>query len=318
MNIDVLHTAIEYVAPPLLGAGIGYFTNYIAVKMLFHPYKPWKIGKLRIPFTPGMVPRRQNELARAIGDAVGNHLFTGNDLKELFLSEETETKIVNMAMDALDLSLSFRESTTTLQTTNQLLYTYLSGEKVESIKDGVSSFLTDRIMEALVHVDLGAVIAEQGAAVLLEKKAGSGEKKSGFGMLSMFINEHTLQALLPPLATKINSYIADNGREKVYDAVKDQIDQYSDRPLHDLMVYTSEEQLRMVIGVIYKKLISGIGDHFTDWLDISSSVEKKVMAMSVADIEKLCMKVMKKELNAIVNLGALIGFVFGLLGLLFI
>ena len=81
---DVFQTVLRYASGPVLGAVVGYFTNYLAVKMLFHPYKPWKIGKIRLPFTPGIVPRRQPELARAIGDAVGNHLFTGKDLKELF------------------------------------------------------------------------------------------------------------------------------------------------------------------------------------------------------------------------------------------
>lgn len=318
MNMEILNTIVKYASGPAIGAGIGYFTNYIAVKMLFHPHKPWRIGKLTVPFTPGIVPRRQNELARAIGEAVGNHLFTGDDLKALFLSEETEKKIVSMAMDALDLSLSFRNGETPSQTTDQLLYTYLPGDKVKALKTGLSQFLTDRIMEALEHVDLGMIIAEQASAVLLEKKAGQGEKKNGFAMLSMFINEHTIHAMLPPLATKINAYIAENGREKVFDAVEDQIERYSDRPLHDLMAYTSEEQIHMILGVIYKKLISGIGDHFTEWLDISSSVEKKVAAMSVKEIESLCMHVMKKELNAIVNLGALIGFVIGLLELFFV
>lgn len=312
---DVFQTVVRYASGPVLGAVVGYFTNYLAVKMLFHPYKPWKIGKISLPFTPGIVPRRQPELARAIGDAVGNHLFTGKDLKELFLSEETEEKIVNMAMDALDLSLSFRETECTLQTTNQLLQTYLPNEKVEQIKGGFCDFLTERIMEAMAHVDMGMIIAEQGAGLLLDKKAGSGEKKGGLGMLSMFLNEHTIQAILPPLSSKINVYIAEHGKEKVHSAVEAQVERYSDRPLHDLMAFTSEEQLRSILGVIYKKLFEGIGDHFSDWLDISSAVEKKVMAMSVKEIEALCMRVMKKELSAIINLGALIGFLIGLLGL---
>ncbi len=41
---------------PLIGAAIGYVTNWIAVKMLFRPLKPIKFGKLVLPFTPRNYP----------------------------------------------------------------------------------------------------------------------------------------------------------------------------------------------------------------------------------------------------------------------
>ena len=130
--MDTFMTVLKYLWGPIVGAVIGYFTNYLAVKMLFRPYKPWMIGKFRVPFTPGIVPRRQGALAKAIGDAVGNHLFTGDDLKELLLNDETKERIVDIAMDALDLSLAFRETEKPLPTTNQLLLTYLKEDQVES------------------------------------------------------------------------------------------------------------------------------------------------------------------------------------------
>lgn len=302
---------MQYLWVPLLGAVIGYFTNFIAVKMLFHPYKPWYIGKLRLPFTPGIVPRRQPVLAKAIGDAVGNHLFTGDDLKDLFLSDATRERAVDMVMDALDLSLVFDESAENLPTADQLGLTYLKEDQWSAAKDGLVRFLTDRIVDAAGQMDLGTVIADQAASLLLEKKGG-------LGMLAMFINEHTIQGLLPSFAEKINGYIAENGETMIGEAVRAQVDGYSSRPLHDLMVYTSEEQIRAVVGAIYEKLLTGIGGRFNEMLDISSAVEKKVAAMSVKEVEDLCMKVMKRELNAIINLGALIGFVLGLLDLLFL
>ena len=39
--------------------------------------------------------------------------------------------------------------------------------------------------------------------------------------------------------------------------------------------------------------------------------------MDVLELEKLILTIMKKELNALVNLGAIIGFLLGLLNLLF-
>ena len=52
-----------------------------------------------------------------------------------------------------------------------------------------------------------------------------------------------------------------------------------------------------------------------DTVDISEIVEKKVLAMDVKDLEKLCLSVMKKELNAVVNLGAVIGLLLGIINI---
>ena len=62
---------LKYVGAPLLGAIIGCFTNCLAVKMLFRPYYPKRIGKWQLPFTPGIIPKRKGALAKAVGRAVG-------------------------------------------------------------------------------------------------------------------------------------------------------------------------------------------------------------------------------------------------------
>ena len=54
----------------------------------------------------------------------------------------------------------------------------------------------------------------------------------------------------------------------------------------------------------------------TESIDVAGIAETKIKEMDVVALEALIFSVMKKELNAIVNLGALIGFVIGLLNLL--
>ena len=60
----------KYIATPLIGAVIGYVTNWIAVKMLFRPRKEIRVFGKRLPFTPGVIPRGQGRLARAVGNAL--------------------------------------------------------------------------------------------------------------------------------------------------------------------------------------------------------------------------------------------------------
>ncbi|MBY6181478.1 DUF445 domain-containing protein [Staphylococcus haemolyticus] len=60
----------------VVGAVIGGITNVIAIRMLFHPFKPYYIFKMRIPFTPGLIPKRREEIATKIGQVIEEHLIT--------------------------------------------------------------------------------------------------------------------------------------------------------------------------------------------------------------------------------------------------
>ncbi|MFC5713585.1 DUF445 domain-containing protein [Thalassorhabdus alkalitolerans] len=60
----------------IIGALIGGMTNSLAIKMLFRPYSPKYIGKWRVSFTPGLIPKRRKELAEQLGHLVVTHLLT--------------------------------------------------------------------------------------------------------------------------------------------------------------------------------------------------------------------------------------------------
>ncbi|MCK4514025.1 MAG: DUF445 family protein, partial [Spirochaetaceae bacterium] len=50
---------LPYVLPPALGAVIGYVTNYVAIRMLFRPLTERRVFGVRVPFTPGIIPRQR-------------------------------------------------------------------------------------------------------------------------------------------------------------------------------------------------------------------------------------------------------------------
>ncbi|MDA9110495.1 DUF445 family protein [bacterium] len=62
---------------PLIAALIGWATNYLAIKMLFHPREPKKILGLSIQ---GVFPKRQNQIAGKLGTLVANELFSMKDI----------------------------------------------------------------------------------------------------------------------------------------------------------------------------------------------------------------------------------------------
>lgn len=72
-----------YVSPPVVGGIIGYFTNDIAIKMLFRPYRAIYVGKRQLPFTPGLIPRNQERLAKRVSDTIMGSLLTPGELQNL-------------------------------------------------------------------------------------------------------------------------------------------------------------------------------------------------------------------------------------------
>ncbi|MDR1430350.1 MAG: DUF445 family protein [Spirochaetaceae bacterium] len=67
---------LRWFIPPFAGALIGFITNVIAIKMLFRPLKEIRVFGLRLPFTPGILPRERHALALNIGAMTEKHLLT--------------------------------------------------------------------------------------------------------------------------------------------------------------------------------------------------------------------------------------------------
>ena len=105
-----------FFVPPLAGSVIGYFTNDIAIKMLFRPYKPIYIGKRKLPFTPGLIPRNQERLAQKVSDTIMGSLLTPGELQKLagrlLALERIESAISWLLKLALDRVKSDKEQKT--------------------------------------------------------------------------------------------------------------------------------------------------------------------------------------------------------------
>ena len=81
---------------PVLAALIGWLTNFVAVKMLFHPQKPIEVLGFSIQ---GVFPKRQSQLADKLGDLVANELFRVDQISQKIesfaLSEENMNAVGN-------------------------------------------------------------------------------------------------------------------------------------------------------------------------------------------------------------------------------
>ena len=289
---------LNYISGPVVGAIIGYFTNYLAVKMLFRPYKAKKIGKWTLPFTPGIMPKRQPQLAKAIGKAVGEKLFTADDIKNAVLEKDFKQNTINLVLDGV-------YGKENAQTVDSLLDVVLEENQCHEIKEKASLCVTERLIHTANKLNVGELIAKQGIAVI-------NEKKSSLGMLAMMISDDMLNGVLMQVGEKINDYISENGQDLLLPLVREELNTVTSKTVDEIF---SKEKCEKIISAAYDKIVSKAIDGLLKDLNISAVVEAKINAMDMHELEALCMSVMKKELNAVVNLGAVIGFLLGIINI---
>lgn len=86
----------------VVAAMIGGFTNYLAIKMLFRPRKPLIIGRLKVPFTPGIIPKRKDEIADALGDVVAKYLVTSQGLLGVLEDASFRQRMIDRMKNGLE------------------------------------------------------------------------------------------------------------------------------------------------------------------------------------------------------------------------
>ena len=291
---------------PLIGAGIGYVTNWIAVKMMFRPLKPVKIGKLTLPFTPGIIPKNKERIAKAIGNTISNNLLTENTLTESLLSEEKQ-KLIRDSIERKIYEISNEEEITI----KEKIQDYIDEDLYSKTTKFIKNKLTNIIIDTLKEEDIGNLVAKQIEAAAKEKMQGS--------ILGIFGANNLISKITDETAKKINEYIDENGKELISVIIMEKISEFEGEYTSDIAnkIKNSEIDFISIIMDIYNKIIEENISKVLNAIDISKVVEDKINSMNMLELEKMILEIMNKELKALVNLGAIIGFVLGLLNLTF-
>lgn len=282
---------LHYIAGPLIGAIIGYFTNFLAVKMLFHPRTEKKLFGRTLPFTPGVIPKNKPRLAHAIGQAVANVLLTKEDIAGL-LTDDT----LNQASTALVAGSGVFSTGTVEDLARRAGIEDLNTQRVEDL-------LTDQILESLQSMDFGGTV-EQKARELLAAKP----------MLAFL----PLDSILASVTEKVNDFVAsEECRAKIAATVHEKAEQVLHAPTGELLssMNLSETAVEGFLSATMRKLADSGLEPLMERINIAGIIEEKINAMDVADFEDLVMSVMKNELNAIVNLGFFIGLIIGIVNI---
>ena len=152
-----------------IGAMIGWITNYIAIKMLFRPYKEMNFLFFKIQ---GLIPKRRSEIAVSIADTVQKELISLKDITSSLNADELEEKMGIVIDKILEEKL---ESEITKKF--PMLAMFLSDEIINKIKSMIKTSILEN-KETIIDmftsyleekVDFKKIIVENVEAFSLEK-----------------------------------------------------------------------------------------------------------------------------------------------------
>ena len=110
---------------PVIAALIGWMTNFLAVKMLFHPKEPKNIFGLTFH---GVFPKRQSALAEKLGHLVSKELFSISDVSARIKDFATSEEAMNEVGQRIEMTIRNK-----LVQTFPMLAMFLSDEMVEKV-----------------------------------------------------------------------------------------------------------------------------------------------------------------------------------------
>lgn len=284
---------------PLVGGIIGFITNSIAIKMLFRPLKPIYIFGKRLPFTPGMIPKEQQRIAKTVGAVVGKELIDEATLQKHLLSQETIVKIERAIGEWLI------EGKQSKQTLGEVLETQVGEKSTHLIVEAIQEHLQSTIYNKLLTMRLGSALAGQAVDAI----------GNNLGPMSMFITGSLLETAKEKIDELIEKMIEEKGEQVIEELIEKEKQLLLDKPVSQVLEEAEKylPQIKYVLLKQYTTIIERQLKSMLQTLSVSDIVEDKIKNYDVLEMEKIILSIVKKELNAIVWLGALLGAVMGLI-----
>lgn len=292
---------IEFIAPPILGGVIGYITNDIAIKMLFRPRKAIYIGKFHIPFTPGLIPKQKDSIARSIGSVISTQLLNRDTVINTVTSDESLDKIYISIMNAV------QKRRNDERIIADVIMSHISEENIDMYKVSIQESITLAVSSKINDADIGTKLAQSGIDMIKEK--------SGMSFVSLFINDE----LIGKLGGIINNVLAEKAPEIIYDEIGKSIDEILSMRICDVVAKYEDRSPQVIRGFIglCKMIIEENIDSILRLVNIERIVVDKVSSFDAEELEQMIFGIMHRELRAIVYLGALLGFLLGFVNILF-
>ncbi|MEN9361374.1 MAG: hypothetical protein RL095_2909 [Verrucomicrobiota bacterium] len=273
----------DFLIMPAVGAAIGAFTNELALRMLFRPYRPLLIFGFRLPFTPGVIPARRGDIARNIASSFEGRLLSGEEICRALNSPGLRASLEARLRQAL--------------ATGDLL----DGACRDEMKAGLRKRLAAAAPGLLERA--AADLAPQMAAKLIDRALAD------FGpMAAMFAAPLKVKA-----APLVGDAMKQLGSELELRIGSGAGDEFLDRLLGELPTL-----LEPVIPRAAAMLQEGLAEAAAQALgpagfDIRRRIEERINAMEISELEEMVLGFSREQFRMITILGGVLGGLIGLL-----
>ncbi len=127
---------------PFIAALVGWFTNFLAVKMLFYPKEPYSVlGLFKIQ---GIFPKNQNRVAERLGRMVADELLSSEDLREKMNHPENILSITELVQAKIDYFLNV-----TFPKQYPLTSVLVSKKRKEKVKDELMNEVNESVPKVI-------------------------------------------------------------------------------------------------------------------------------------------------------------------------
>ncbi|UBV41067.1 DUF445 domain-containing protein [Staphylococcus xylosus] len=308
-----MHAFLIIIFMMIIGALIGGVTNVIAVKMLFHPFKTYYIFNKRVPFTPGLIPKRRAEIADKIGQVVEEHLLTESMIQSKLNATATRTAIEEVIQKQIEKLKEDRISLDYLANKVDIDIAQLANGKIETIMSEklelfyydhrntpITQLIPENIEKSIDNkVEAVAEILFDRARVYLKSEKGAADIAS---MLDTFFNEKgKIVGLLQMFMTKES--IADRIQHELirltnHPKAKDIANQIID---NEYETFKSKQLSEVLNEQQFQSFKTSITDLVIGYMDINNMATRSLNTLTPNFIQFLENKVTQKLTNVIIE-----------------
>jgi uncharacterized membrane protein YheB (UPF0754 family) len=198
---------MKFLIPVLVGAVIGYITNWLAIKMLFRPHTKKKIFGITLPFTPGLIPKEKNRIAQSVGEMVATHLLSSETVLRALSSDKIDNQIRSWIENKVNNLLS--SGRTIKDMTIELI-----GNKRENFQSTIEKRLLELIVSQLrysyIKERILEIIKREVLDKLNEKTYSYLKDKARLFIFSISTSQEIEDSIKDLLKTKITDIKQDN------------------------------------------------------------------------------------------------------------
>ncbi|MBJ7996249.1 DUF445 domain-containing protein [Bacillus mycoides] len=297
-----------------LGAIIGGYTNHLAIKMLFRPHRPIYIGKFQVPFTPGLIPKRRDELAVQLGKMVVDHLLTPEGIGKKLTNKDFQTSLIRWTQVEVDKVITNEQSLRDMLEKWNLEHVeeeatgkieHVITEKIHAFLAEYYTYTWEQALPHSIHEKVENTIPNV-SAFILDRGIRFFESEEGKGRLSKMIDDFFASrgtllnlvgmflgnvSLVDRVQPEVIKFLGQDGTKKLLtDVLQKEWEKLKGRDVKELETFVEKE-------MIVKSILSAVKVEETVSKFLNQSVQQVCEPVRETIIEKIVASAVTKGLK---------------------